>query len=89
VRQFRLQLASHSLATTAQLQLTLALGLVVLDRTGSAPGTSVSVALGFVPYAVCSGAAGVIADRWSRSATLAASAALCGGLAACSRSASP
>jgi hypothetical protein len=82
VRPFRLLLASHSLATTAQLLLTLALGLAVLDRTGSAPGTSVSVALGFAPYAVCSGAAGVLADRWSRSTALAVSAAFRCGLAA-------
>jgi hypothetical protein len=82
VRPFRLLLASHSLSTTGQLLLTLALGLAVLDRTGSAPGTSASVALGFAPYAVCSGAAGVVADRWSRSTVLAGSGALRGGLAA-------
>jgi MFS family permease len=82
VRPLRLLLASHALATTGQLLLTLALGLAVLDRSGSAPGTSLSVALGLVPYVVCSGAAGVVADRWSRSAVLAGSAAVRCGLAA-------
>ena len=82
VRPFRLLLASHALATTGQRVLTLALGLAVLDRSGSAPGTSLSVALGLAPYAVCSGAAGVVADRWSRSAVLAGSAAVRCGLAA-------
>jgi MFS family permease len=82
VRPFRLLLASHALATTGQLLLTLALGVAVLERTGSAPGTSVSVALGFAPYVVCSGFAGIVADRRSRSRVLAGSAVLRGGLAA-------
>jgi MFS family permease len=76
VRPFRLLLASHGLATTAQLMLTLALGLAVHERTGSALGTSASIALGFAPYVLCSGAAGALADRWSRSTALAGSAAL-------------
>jgi MFS family permease len=76
LRPFRLLLASHGLATTAQLMLTLALGIAVHERTGSALGTSASVAVGFAPYVLCSGAAGALADRWSRSTALAGSAAV-------------
>ncbi len=82
VRPFRLLLGCHSLATAAQLLITLAVGLEVLARTGSALGASASIAVGFAPYAVCSGAAGVLADRWSRSRVLAASAAVRAVLAA-------
>jgi MFS family permease len=81
VRPFRLLLASHGLATMAQLMLTLGLGLEVHDRTGSALGTSVSIALGLAPYVVCSGAAGALADRWSRSTASAVSAAFRAALA--------
>src|SRR6476660_2045529 len=55
---------------------TLALGVEVLHRTGSAAWVSATVALGFAPYAVLSGLAGVLADRCSRSRVLAASAAV-------------
>ena len=76
VRSFRLLLASHGLATAAQLMLTLALGIAVHERTGSAVGASASVAIGLAPYVVCSGAAGTLADLVSRSSALAGSAAL-------------
>jgi MFS family permease len=68
--------ASHGLATVAQLMVTLGLGVEVLDRTGSAAWVSATVALGFAPYAVLSGFAGVLADRWSRSLVLSVSAAV-------------
>lgn len=71
---FRCLVLAHGLGATAQVMLTLATGLEVLARTGSGPWLSVTVALGFVPYALFSGLAGVVADRWSRSLVLAASA---------------
>jgi MFS family permease len=69
-RQFRLLLAGHGVGTIAQLMLTLALGIGVLERTGSGWWLSVTVALGFVPYVLASGYAGLIADRYSRSTVL-------------------
>jgi MFS family permease len=69
-RPFRRLLAGHGIGTVAQLMLTLALGIEVLDRTGSGWSVSVTVALGFVPYVVASGYAGLLADRHSRSAML-------------------
>ncbi|GAA1942103.1 MFS transporter [Nocardioides marmoribigeumensis] len=67
--------ASHGLATVAQLMVTLGLGVEVLHRTGSAAWVSVTVALGFAPYAALSGLAGVVADRFPRGRVLAVSAA--------------
>jgi MFS family permease len=79
--QFRRLLVAHGLGTVAQVMLTLALGMEVLDRTDSPVWISFMVALGFVPYAVCSGAAGVLADRHSRSRVLAVSSAVRAGVA--------
>ena len=69
-RAFRLLLAGHGIGTIAQLMLTLALGIEVFERTGSGWWLSVTVALGFVPYVLASGYAGLLADRYSRSAVL-------------------
>lgn len=69
-RSFRKLLAGHGIGTIAQLTLTLALGIEVLERTGSGWWLSVTVALGFVPYVLASGYAGLVADRYSRSAVL-------------------
>jgi DHA3 family macrolide efflux protein-like MFS transporter len=69
-RVFRLMLTAHGIGTVGQLMLTLAVGLEVLDRTGSGGWVSVTVALGFVPYVLASGYAGMLADRRSRSAVL-------------------
>lgn len=69
-RPFRRLLAGHGLGTVAQLMLTLAVGIEVLDRTGSGWWVSVTVALGFVPYVLASGYAGLLADRHSRSTVL-------------------
>ncbi len=78
--------ASHGLATLAQLMATLAVGVEVLHRTGSGAWVSATVALGFAPYAVLSGFAGVVADRFPRGRVLAVSVAaralLCAGLVA-------
>jgi MFS family permease len=67
---FRHLLVAHGLGTLAQVSLTLAVGLEVLDRTGSEAWVSLTVALGFVPYVLFSGLAGVVADRCSRSTVL-------------------
>lgn len=69
-RTFRLMLTAHGVGTVGQLMLTLAVGLEVLSRTGSGWWLSVTVALGFAPYVVASGFAGMLADRHSRSAVL-------------------
>jgi MFS family permease len=69
-RNFRLLLAGHGLGTVAQLVLTLAVGIDVLERTSSGVWVSVTVALGFAPYVIFSGYAGLLADRWSRSVVL-------------------
>src|SRR6478609_1468077 len=69
-RNFRLLLAGHGVGTVAQLVLTLAVGIDVLERTSSSLWVSVTVALGFAPYVIFSGYAGLLADRWSRSAML-------------------
>ena len=69
-RDFRILLLGHGAGTIAQLMMTLAVGIEVLDRTSSSLWVSVTVALGFVPYVVFSGYAGVLADRWSRSVVL-------------------
>jgi len=66
-RDFRLLLLGHGAGTVAQLMMTLAVGIEALDRTSSSVWVSVTVALGFVPYVISSGYAGVLADRWSRS----------------------
>ncbi len=58
------------MATVSQLVLTLALGAYVLEATGSGWWVSACVALSFAPYAVLSSAAGVLADRRSRSTVL-------------------
>jgi MFS family permease len=63
-------LVAHGLGTLAQVSLTLAVGLEVLHRTGSGTWVSLTVALGFVPYVLFSGLAGVVADRCSRSRVL-------------------
>lgn len=68
---FRDLVLAHAAGTVAQLVLTLAVGLEVLVRTSSGPWLSVTVALGFAPYILFSGIAGVVADRWSRSAVVA------------------
>jgi MFS family permease len=81
VARFRRLVVAHALGTVAQVMLTLALGMEVLDRTDSAMWISFMVALGFAPYALCSGVAGVVADRYSRSAVLAVSSAVRAGLA--------
>jgi MFS family permease len=69
-RDFRLLLAGHGVGTVAQLVLTLALGIEVLAQTSSSLWVSVTVALGFAPYVIFSGYAGLLADRWSRSTML-------------------
>ncbi len=73
-RAFARLAVSHGLATLAQLTATLALGVEVLHRTGSAGWVSATLALGFAPYAVLSGLAGVLADRFPRGRVLAVSA---------------
>ncbi|HEY5877734.1 MAG TPA: MFS transporter [Nakamurella sp.] len=82
IRQFRLLLAGHGIGTVAQLMLTLALGIEVLEQTGSGGWLSVTVALGFVPYVLASGYAGLLADRHSRSAMLTVSFVTRAGCAA-------
>ncbi len=72
-RPFRRLLIGHGIGTIGQLMMTLALGIEVLDRTGSGWWVSVTVALGFVPYVLVSGYAGLLADRHSRSTVLTAS----------------
>ncbi|WP_395726064.1 MFS transporter [Nakamurella sp.] len=69
-RTFRLMVTAHGVGTIGQLMLTLAVGIEVLDRTGSGGWLSVTMALGFVPYVLASGYAGMLADRHSRSAVL-------------------
>ena len=69
-RDFRVLLTAHGVGTIAQLVLTLAVGIEVLERTTSSVWVSVTVALGFAPYVLFSGYAGLIADRWSRSVVL-------------------
>jgi MFS family permease len=69
-RDFRVLLLGHGAGTIGQLMMTLAVGIEVLQRTSSHVWLSVTVALGFVPFVVFSGYAGVLADRWSRSVVL-------------------
>ena len=70
-RDFRVLLLGHGAGTVGQLMMTLAVGIEALDRTSSSLWVSVTVALGFVPYVIFSGYAGVLADRWSRSQVMA------------------
>lgn len=81
-RSFRLLCLAHGLGTVAQLVLTLAVGMHVLEQTASGSWASVTIALAFAPYAVFSPLAGVLADRHSRSSVLAWSCGLRGALAA-------
>jgi MFS family permease len=67
---FRHLMVAHGLGTLAQVSLTLAVGLQVLGRTGSGTWVSLTVALGFAPYVLFSGLAGVVAERCSRSRVL-------------------
>jgi MFS family permease len=76
VRPFRRLLLAHALATLGQLQLTMAVGVDAQARTGSGIWLSIAVALGVAPYIVCSYAAGVLADRHSRSQVLRGSIAV-------------
>ena len=71
---FRRLCLAHGVATVGQLVLTLAVGVHVLVETRSGVWVSVTVALAFAPYALCSALAGVLADRRSRSAVLAGAA---------------
>ena len=73
-RAFRRLCLAHGVATVGQLVLTLAVGVHVLAETRSGVWVSVTVALAFAPYALCSALAGVLADRRSRSAVLAGAA---------------
>ncbi len=73
-RPFRRLCLAHGVATVGQLVLTLAVGVHVLAETRSGVWVSVTVALAFAPYALCSAFAGVLADRRSRSAVLAGAA---------------
>ena len=67
---FARMVIGHGLATLGQLQLTMAVGIDVLDRTNSGVWVSAAVALGFAPYVLFSAPAGVLADRHSRSTVL-------------------
>ena len=69
-RNFRVLLLGHGAGTIGQLTMTLAVGVEALDRTSSSLWLSATVALNFLPYVIFSGYAGVLADRWSRSAVL-------------------
>lgn len=77
-RPFRRLTLAHAAGTIAQSVLVLAVGVHVLDRTGSGWWVSVTLALSFAPYAVLSALAGVVADRYSRSRVLLASVLLRG-----------
>jgi MFS family permease len=68
---FRRLLVAHGTGTVAQGLLLLALGVHVLERTGSGLWAAATVALGYAPYALLSSLAGVVADRRSRSVVLA------------------
>ena len=76
VRPFRRVLGAHALATLGQLQLTMAVAVDAQARTSSGVWLSIAVALGFAPYMVFSYAAGILADRRSRSQVLRTSIAL-------------
>lgn len=76
VRPFRRLLGAHALATLGQLQLTMAVAVDAQARTSSGIWLSIAVALGFAPYVVFSYAAGILADRRSRSQVLRTSIAL-------------
>lgn len=67
---FRKLLIGHGLGTLGQLQLTMAVGVDALARTGSGVWVSVAVALGFAPYLFFSVPAGVLADRYPRATVL-------------------
>lgn len=73
---FMQMLLGHGLATVAQLQLIMAVGIYALAMTGSGIWVSAAVSLGFLPYVLFSTSAGVLADRYSRSAVLRWSIAL-------------
>ena len=70
-RALRRLLTALLAGSSSQQVLTLAVGVWVLERTGSGPWVSVAVALTYLPYALLSGVAGVLVDRRSRSALLA------------------
>ena len=74
ITAFRRLCLAHGVATIGQLVLTFAVGVHVLAETRSGIWVSVTVALAFAPYALCSALAGVLADRRSRSAVLAGAA---------------
>jgi MFS family permease len=67
---FLRMLAGHGMATLAQLQLTMAVGIYALNATGSGIWVSAAVSLSFAPYVVFSTSAGMLADRHSRSTIL-------------------
>ena len=72
-RALRRLLTALLAGSSSQQVLTLAVGVWVLERTGSGPWVSVAVAVTYLPYALLSGVAGVLVDRRSRSALLAIS----------------
>ena len=72
-RALRRLLTALLAGSSSQQVLTLAVGVWVLDQTGSGPWVSVAVALTYLPYALLSGVAGVLVDRRSRSTLLAIS----------------
>lgn len=75
-RSLRRLLLALLTGSAGQQVLTLAVGVWVLERTGSGLWVSVAVALTYLPYALLSGVAGVVVDRHSRSRVLAMSSAV-------------
>ncbi|MEI2785847.1 MAG: MFS transporter [Candidatus Nanopelagicales bacterium] len=67
---FARMLGAHGLGTLAQLQLTMAVSVYALERTGSGVWVAVALSLSFAPYVLFSTTAGLLADRYARSAVL-------------------
>lgn len=63
-------LGAHGFGTLAQLQLTMAVSVYALERTGSGLWVAVALSLSFAPYVLFSTTAGLLADRYARSAVL-------------------
>ena len=83
-RSLRWLLTAFALSALGQTIGTVAITVVVYDRTGSAAWAAVAAAARLVPYLLCSGLAGVVADRCDRRRLLAASACARAVLAAAS-----
>jgi MFS family permease len=82
VRNFRIYLAGHGVASTGTWMQSIALDWLVLELTGSASAVGITMALQFLPMLLLGMYGGMIADRYPKRAILMVTQSLNGALSA-------